>query len=59
MKSNVLPKDKKPKETDLGSKVSVKRMRGKMHESINIFDITIKSKIENIDSFLKKMEVVI
>jgi len=59
MKSNVLPKEEKEKETDLGSEVSVKRMNGKMHESINMIDITLKSKTESIDTLLTKLKGVI
>ena len=59
MRSTVLPKEEKSIETDLGSEVSVKRMMGKMHESINMIDITMKSKTESIDSLLKKMKGVI
>ena len=58
MRSKVLPKEES-KETDFGSEVSVKRMRGTMHESINMIDITMKSKTETIDSLLKKMKGVI
>ena len=58
MTSKVLPKVEE-KELDFGSEVSVKRMNGKMHESINMIDITLKSKTETIDSLLKKMEGVI
>ena len=59
MRSKVLPKEEEPNEKDLGSEVSVKRMNGKMHESINMIDITLKSKNESIDDLLEKIKGVI
>ncbi len=58
MISKVLPKVDE-KEPDFGSEVSVKRMNGKMHESINMIDATLKSKTESLDSLLKKLKGVI
>ncbi len=62
MTSKVLPKEK-PKENSnkkfLGSEVSIRRMSGKMHESINTIDITLKSEVESIDALLKKIPGVI
>lgn len=59
MRSNVLPKEEPSKDIDLGSEVSVKRMNGKMHESINMIDITLKSKTESIDTLLAKLKGVV
>ena len=62
MPDKVLPK-KEPKENSkkkfLGSEVSIRRMNGKMHESINTIDITLKSEVETIDALLKKIPGVI
>jgi hypothetical protein len=53
-----LPKEDKSKKK-LGSEVSIRRMNGKMHETINMIDITLKSEVESIDALLKKIPGVI
>ena len=58
---DALPKkeNEKPKKVELGSEVSIRRTNGKMHESINTIDITLKSEVESIDALLKKIPGVI
>ncbi len=59
-KKGVLPQEEeKSKKNFLGSEVSIRRMNGKMHESINTIDITLKSEVESIDALLKKIPGVI
>jgi hypothetical protein len=56
-----LPKKEKyeSKKVELGSEVSIKRMNGKMHDTINMINITLKSEVESIDALLKKIPGVI
>ena len=62
MTSKVLPKEEPKQKSNkkfLGSEVSIRRMNGKMHESVNMIDITLKSEVETIDALLKKIPGVI